>query len=182
IFTTLVVGSGWPVSAKVTGGSSSAPKHTLDGAGNTYVAGIFSGSATFKSSLLPQGGSGTNPFVGKLARGADWLWATNIAASPNGWAKINAIAVDAGHSAYVAGQFSGTNTFGATVLTADNETNLFVAKVSSSGAWLWARPVGGSGIDAANAVAIGTNGNVYVAGQFSRRAGLDVSILNVAGR
>ncbi len=180
-FTTLVVGFGWPVSTKVTGGSSSSPRHALDSAGNTYVAGLFSGSASFKSTLVTEGGSSTNAFVGKLARGADWLWATNIAANAGGWTKINAIAADASQNVYVAGQFSGTSTFGTNALTANAETNLFVAKLNSSGSWLWARAVGGVGVDAANAIAVGASSNVYVAGQFSGTANFTVANLNSAG-
>jgi hypothetical protein len=180
-FTTLVVGFGWPVSTKVTGGSSSSPRHALDSAGNTYVAGLFSGSASFKSTLVAEGGSGTNAFVGKLARGADWIWATNVAAAAGSWTKINAIVADASQNVYVAGQFSGTSTFGSSVLAATAETNFFVAKLSNTGAWLWARAVGGAGVDGANALAVGPSGNVYVAGQFSGTANFTVASLNSAG-
>jgi hypothetical protein len=62
----------------VTDGDATAPKHILDAEGNAYVAGLFTGAATFNKTLNPMGGGGTNAFIGKLARGADWMWATNI--------------------------------------------------------------------------------------------------------
>ena len=180
-FTTLVVGFGWPVAAKITGGGSSSAKHAVDTLGNTYVAGLFSGSGSFQSTLVPAGGSATNAFVAMLRRGGDWGWATNVGATTGSWTRINAIAVDASQNVYVAGQFSGTNTFGSINLVASAETNLFVAKVNSTGAWLWARSAGGAGVDAANALTIGTNGHVYLAGQFSGSANFTNTTLNSAG-
>jgi hypothetical protein len=180
-FTTLVLGSGWPVSTKLTGGEASTPLHVLDGLGNTFVAGIFSGSASFKSPITPQGGATANAFVGKMSRTADWLWAANIPASSNGFTVIKAIATDAARNIYVAGQFSGTNTFGSTELVASNDTNLFVAKLDSFGTnWLWARAVGGVGIDSANALTVaGTN--VFVAGNYTGSATFGATTLTNAG-
>lgn len=180
-FTTLVLGSGWPVSTKLTGGEASTPLHVLDGLGNTYVAGIFSGSAAFKSPITPQGGAIENAFVGKMSRTADWLWAANIPASTNGFTAIKAIGTDADRNVYVAGQFSGTNTFGGTELVSNNDTNLFVAKLDSFGTnWLWARAVGGPGMDSVNALTIaGTN--VFVAGNYTGSATFDPTTLTNAG-
>jgi hypothetical protein len=165
-FTTLVLGSGWPVSTKLTGGEASSPVHVLDGLGNTYVAGVFSGSATFRSPLSPAGGANANAFVGKMSRSADWLWAVNIPASVGGFTLIKAMATDTDRNVYVAGQFSGTNTFGSRQLVSLNDTNLFVAKLDGNGTnWLWAKAAGGAGPDSANALAVvGTN--VLVAGNF----------------
>jgi hypothetical protein len=180
-FTTLVLGSGWPVSTKLTVGEASAPLHVLDGLGNTYVAGVFSGTAVFKSEITPQGGATANAFVGKMSRTADWLWAANIPASANGFTAIKAIGTDADRNVYVAGQFSGTNTFGGTELISNNDTNLFVAKLGSFGTnWLWAKSVGGAGPDSANALSMVGN-QVFVAGSFSGTANFTVSNLVSAG-
>ena len=180
-FTTLVLGSGWPVSTKLTGGEASSPVHVLDGMGNSYVAGIFSGTAKFKTTLVPSGGALTNAFVGKMSRGSDWLSDVNIPASANGFTHIKAIGVDPGGNVYVAGQFSGTNTFGATQLVSDSDTNLFVAKLDATGTnWLWAKSAGGVGPDSVDALrVVGTN--VFVAGSFSGTADFAVSSLVSAG-
>ncbi|HEX5218398.1 MAG TPA: LamG-like jellyroll fold domain-containing protein [Verrucomicrobiae bacterium] len=180
-FTTLVLGSGWPVSTKLTGGEASVPLHVLDGLGNTFVAGTFSGSASFKSPMTPSGGATANAFIGKMSRKADWLWAVNIPASSNGFTLVKAMGVDSGGNVYVAGQFSGTNSFGTTQLVSSNDTNLFVAKLDSFGTnWLWARSVGGVGTDTANALAvIGTN--IFVAGNYSGTATFGSSTLTNAG-
>lgn len=181
VFDTLVLGSGWPVSTKLTGGEASSPLHVLDGLGNTFVAGIFSGSASFKSPMTPTGGATANAFVGKMSRTADWLWSINIPASANGFTSIKAIALDAERNIYVAGQFSGTNSFGGNNLVSNDDTNLFVAKLDASGTnWLWAKAVGGAGLDSANALAV-TGTNIFVTGSFSGTANFTVSNLVSAG-
>src|SRR5207247_8848241 len=102
-------------------------------------------------------------------------------ASANGWTRIEAVAIDVAQNVYVAGQITGTNTFGATELRAPGETNLFIAKLNSSGtAWLWARAVGGAGVDSANALAVGTNNNAYIAGQYTGAATFGTTTLNSA--
>ncbi len=168
-FTTLVLGCGWPISTKVTAGQAWAPKHVVAPDGGTYVAGLFTGSATFSSTLTAGGGSATNAFIGKLARGADWLWATNVQLSAGGSIHINALALDHATNICIAGQFSGTATFGTNVLTAVGGTDLFVAKLGPYGTnWFWATSVGDTGADSANALALGPSGNIYIAGQFTR--------------
>jgi len=52
-----------------------------------------------------------------------------------------AIAADAAGNLYVAGSFGGTVTFGSTTLTAPQATDMFLAKLSPAGVWLWAKDI-----------------------------------------
>jgi len=70
-------------------------------------------------------------------------WATS-AGGKQGWVEGHDVAVDRAGNAYVAGVFAGTVSFGATTLTAKGVEDLFVAKVSPAGAFLWAVRAGGS--------------------------------------
>ena len=167
-FTTLLLGCGWPIASKVNNGSAHAPKHAVDEEGNAYVSGLFSGEATFKSTLRAEPGeAATNAFVGKLARGADWLWSVKVPVGAGGSIVIHDIAVDAARHVHVAGQFSGTATFGTNMITAESNGDLFVAKLDSEGRdWLWARAAGAAQPDQARALEVTPSGTVYVAGQF----------------
>lgn len=182
-FTTLVLGCGWPISTKLTGGQSGSPRHVTDAEGNVYVAGVFSGSATFMSTLLPAGGSGTNAFIGKVARGADWVWAAQIGSDAAGSARVRGLAVNGSGETYVVGQFTGRATFGSLTLTnTGSPSDVFVAKLAASGAdWLWAKRFGSPNLDAATAVALGTNGNVYVVGEFTGSIDFGRGLHNGAG-
>jgi hypothetical protein len=165
MFNTLVLGYGWPIATKVTGGQAFQPKHVLDVEGNAYVSGLFTGSATFTGTLMPSGGSETNAFLGKLARGSDWLFATNIPSS--GSVIIRALAPDGGKGVVVVGEFSGNATFGGTTLTASGGTDAFIARYGDTNGWSWAKKVGSTSTDVAMTVALDSSGNIFVGGRFS---------------
>jgi hypothetical protein len=177
-FTTLVLGVGWPTSTKVTGGFASSPRHAVDSNGDAYVAGLFSGSATFKTTLVSSNNV-PNAFVGKLARRSDWLWENRVIPGSNGTISINAIAVDDARNVYVAGQFSGSATFGTNVLNAEVNGDIFVAKLSNQGdRWLWARSAGATNSDSANALGVTPGGAVFVAGHFRGTMSLGANSLS----
>jgi hypothetical protein len=74
--------------------------------------------------------------------------------------------VDAAGNTYVAGIFGGTATFGSITLTGTGGLDVFVAKRSPAGVWLWATGAGGIGTDYGFGVAIDGSGSVVVSGHF----------------
>ena len=76
-----------------------------------------------------------------------WLWAINAGGSNNDY--CYSIGVDASGNIYVTGYFQGTATFGSNTLTSNGSSDIFIAKLDSSGNWLWARNAGGSSRDIA---------------------------------
>jgi hypothetical protein len=177
-FTTLVLGVGWPTTPKLTSGFSSSPKHIVDAAGNAYLAGNFTGSATLKSTMVSQHGT-PDAFIGKLGRGADWLWNNPLVTT--GGLTVHAIALDAARNVHVAGEFSGVATFGTIELTATGAADLFVAKLDADGAWLWANKVGAVADDSANALAVNPAGEIFVAGHFGGNASFGTHALIASG-
>lgn len=68
---------------------------------------------------------------------------------------------------YITGQFTGTRNFGGYTLSATGSSDVFVAKISSTGSVLWAAK-GGSSFSQAQAGGVAVSGgNVYVIGSFS---------------
>jgi hypothetical protein len=92
------------------------------------------------------------------------------AATRNDYAQASA--VDAGGNVYVAGTFTGSISFGSTTLTTaaaspgTTNTDIYVAKLSATGTWLWALRAGGTGPDYASSVALDSSGNAYLTGAF----------------
>jgi hypothetical protein len=83
-----------------------------DGAGGALVAGDFDGNASFGStSLIVQGGSGSNAFVMHVTASGAIDWAVGSSAHPR------AIAHDGEGGTLVTGYFSGNASFGSTTLT-----------------------------------------------------------------
>ncbi len=99
----------------------------MDSAGNAWVTGGFSGTATFGSHTLTSSGFGygtyENIFVAKLDPSGDWLWAINGITSNGG----KGIAVDGAGNACVTGYFGGTATIGNDSLTASGTSDIFIA-------------------------------------------------------
>jgi len=144
----------------------------LDASGNSYVAGCFSGtSITIGTTSLNNADStaGTKDiFLAKYDVNGNVVWAKSAGGSSND--NANSVAVNASGDAFVSGYFSSPEiTFGTSTLI-NNDTNnyndLFLAKYDVNGNVLWAKSVGGSSDDEANATAVDVSGNAYVTGGF----------------
>ena len=72
-----------------------------------------------------------------------WEWAQKVGGS-SADDHSNAIAIDANGDVYVTGSFELTATFGSTTLSSAGDFDIFVAKMNSTGHWLWAIQAGGN--------------------------------------
>ncbi len=134
----------WVSSAGSTG-SDMAWDMVLDSQGNSYVTGSFSDTATFGSTTLTSAG-GIDGFVAKMDNLGNWLWASQISGSYEDWGA--GVDVDVNGNVYVTGPFinnldsvSPSVQIGSYSLNAHSQSNydMFVAKLDSSGNWLWAK-------------------------------------------
>lgn len=91
------------------------------------------------------------------------------------------IAVDRGGSAYVVGSFKRTVSFGSTVLASSGDYDLFIAKLSPSGSWVWARRGGGTEADIAGGVVVDSLDRPIVVGTFSQGARFDTAEIGAFG-
>ncbi len=142
----------------------------VDAAGNAYITGRAYTSDAFPLKAGPDLtiNGANDAFVLKLnPLGTALLYAGFIGGS--GTDIGHGIAVDQEGNAYVAGNtWSSEETFPATVgpdLTHNGENDAFVAKVNPSGtALVFAGYVGGATWDRAEAIALDSDGNVYLTG------------------
>lgn len=79
------------------------------------------------------------PFSARAELPPSVIWANRAGGPLPDSAK--AIAADSAGNLYVAGVFSGTVAFGSTTLTAPAGSDLFLAKLSTNGVWLWAKDI-----------------------------------------
>jgi hypothetical protein len=110
--------------------------------------------------------AGFSALAGKAAV-PDFLWLNT--AGGEGEDLGYSIAVDPAGSSYVAGGFASTNLkFGSIVLTNAKPPSFdaFLVRYDPDGALLWAKKMGGTNDDRAMAVAIDSQDNCYVAGNF----------------
>jgi len=126
--------------------------------------------------------SGSDIFVAKYAPSGAYVWAKTIGGFGNDSA--NAVATDGNGNVFLAGAFDVSVTgvdFGGGALSSAGSTDVFVAKYSPTGAHLWSKRFGGSGLDGATAMAVDRSGNVIVAGYFNGTVDFGGGALTSAG-
>jgi len=102
------------------------------------------------------------------AQAHQWIWAR--AGLNTGKAVTNSVAYDKDGNSLAIGSYTGTVTFGTSTFTSLGTSNIYLVKYSSSGTLLWARNIQDSGIVNSSAIIADANGNIYIAGSFTRSA------------
>ena len=146
--------------------------------GSSVVTGTFRGTVTFGSTTLTSAG-GMDLFVAKVDPSGSYVWATRAggSAADNG----HAISALPDGSSIVTGAFEGTITFGSTTLTSAGGADMFVAKVDSSGSFVWATKAGGSSVAIGRAISALPDGSSIVTGAFMGTATFGSITLTSAG-
>jgi len=138
----------------------------IDGSGNAVVTGAFMGTVDFGAgAVVAVSPSQFDTFVAKytMATGA-CQWAKQFLNGSNDMGY--GVAVDASGNIVLVGTFAYKIDFGGGILTSAGADDLFVAKLTSTGGYLWAFRRGGTDTDAPQGVALDASGNVFVTGYF----------------
>jgi hypothetical protein len=117
--------------------------------------------------------------VAKVSSSGGFVWANR--AGGNSGDYVSHLALDISGNSYIAGRFEGTANFGDTTLTSAGYGEVYVAKVSSSGGFVWAIRAGGSSGDYVSGLALDSNGNAYIAGIFGGTVDFGGTTLTSAG-
>jgi WD40 repeat protein len=142
---------------------------TVDPGGHVLVAGTFTGALRVGGRSLSSG-SGTSPFVVKLAPSGAVLWAQTFEST--GLSEVEGLSVDPAGNVVLTGGYSNTLRIGSVVYPNTMSDAFYVAKLEgSTGAPLWSKSFRNSswlrGVD----VAADTAGNVFLTGSFFGMAG-----------
>jgi hypothetical protein len=135
-----------------------------DHAGNAFVTGTFYNSVTIDQVSLNTLGTNRDGLVIKFDPSGNLTWAKQI----GGQGTVNGVAIrtDLGGNAYVAGLFDGQATFDQITLTSDGDADMFLAKMSPGGDFVWAKKGGGTKSDIALGVEVDSRSDIFVAGHF----------------
>lgn len=115
----------------------------LDSSDNIIVCGTYGRTSSNRDAL-----------VAKYDSDGNLIWVRTMLGTGDS-DNFNAVAVDPSDNIIVAGI---TNTSGGT------GTNCFLVKFSTNGDLTWQRALGGSGTDSADAIAVGSDGSIYIGG------------------
>ena len=139
----------------------------VDQAGNAYIAGsTYSPDYPTVNALQPKISVAPDAFLSKLnAQGSELMYSTYLGGK--GIDEAYAVAVDQQGNAYLAGltnspDFPSVDAVQKSVV----DPAAFVTSFSSDGSSLrYSTALGGKGLDAANSIAVNTDGSVYIAGE-----------------
>ncbi|MCA9011534.1 MAG: hypothetical protein KDB01_17400 [Planctomycetaceae bacterium] len=151
------------VSGSVTNSLStdSGVQITLDGSGNVYIVGTFTGSADFGSAapLSASAAGDRDAFVAKLnASDGVFQWAKSWGTTGPDLAE--GVGVDSAGNVYTSGLHAGAPNY--YTLTYDSD----IIKFNSSGIKVWSRSIATRSGTPSGGLAVDSSGNTFVAGSF----------------
>ncbi|NUQ75039.1 MAG: hypothetical protein HUU21_15925 [Polyangiaceae bacterium] len=135
-----------------------------DADGNVLIACSSSAKIDFGGGFLYGAGS-SDVFIAKLSNDGDHLW-SNVFGDA-GYDRVSSIGVSSQNTIVIAGDFSGTITFGAETLTNnDNFTDIFTAGLTSNGSIAWAKNYSCTASLGAVRMALRTDDTIILGGVF----------------
>ena len=135
-----------------------------DPQGNILTVGAFQKTINFGGGAIIAEDGGFNGFVAKLSPTGDQIWAKSYGDTTE--QKALGVTSDKDGNVYVVGYHQGSIDFGGGALTADGTNkNAYIAKLSPTGAYIWAKSFATTD-SAAVDVAVDASNNVYVLGNY----------------
>ncbi len=154
---------------------------TLSNSGAPYVAGYFTGTVDFdpgaSTSDLTSAGS-NDIFVLSLDSAGTFNWVKQLGGTDLDIS--SSVALDTNGNIYITGRFQGTSDFdpgaGTANLTAVAGGDMFISKLDNTGAFVWAKLIGGSNYQYGFAIAVDASENVYATGVFEGTTDFDPGV------
>jgi hypothetical protein len=138
----------------------------VDAKGNVYIAGSIHGTAQIDTAHVTCLGN-SDMFIARFSSDGDADWVCTVGAGAS-VVKVGALRHDAQSNIYLCGYFTGGAQFDPkTVFTSMLGFNdLFVAKYSDNGNFVWARQGSGHGAKTAESITLDKNDNIFITGNF----------------
>ena len=149
----------------------------VDDLGNSYSIGSFTSQTDFDPgsgvyNLTPVGAE--DIFIQKLNNSGQFVWAIQIggvgltsSADDDNAAEI---CLDHNNDLLITGQYGGAGDFDPSsnnfILTSNGYADCFVAKYTNNGSLIWAKSIGGGNNDSGRSIAVLSNNDVIISGQF----------------
>ena len=144
----------------------------VSGQGETFIIGDFASDVVFGSVKVTTPSNTLRGFVAKYTNKGKLLWFRDFGAQT---IRVygESLGLDLRNDVYITGSFTKSMVLGTTKLTATGDNGVFVAKLDSLGAWLWAkRGTGTKGIYSRDLTTDGRGGTL-ISGGFNGVVTLD---------
>lgn len=152
----------------------------IDFNNDLILTGQFSGTTNLGGQNIT-GAGGTDAYVAKY-RGTDGLhlFSLRYGSTSNDYGA--GVAVDGEGKIFVTGTYQGTVSFGGpTPFTSAGGQDIFLVRLSISGAHEWSKSFGSANLDVPGGIAVDSSGNVTIVGTFAGTLNLGGSNLSAAG-
>ena len=146
-------------------GSQEINTMTVDSNNDVWVATTFEVSMTFGSIVANAGINEIPMGIAKISQSGTWQSA--YATTGSGQPFATDFTMDNQNNLLISGAFTGSINLG-TQLTSAGQNDAFIASMSSSGSWNWAKSVGGASYDSGSGVEYDSNTGYAILGLFSQ--------------
>jgi hypothetical protein len=150
----------------------------VDGSGNSYITGYFSGTVSFGGTNLVSKGS-YDAFLASYDTMGKHRWSKGFGGTSSDYGY--SLAVDTSANVYLAGYFYTSIDFGGGTITSKGSGDIYIASFTSGGAHRWSKGFGGTSSDYGYGVAADPSGNAYLTGYFYNTVNFGGSTLTSKG-
>ena len=154
--------TGFIVTFGGSGNVTDAAGVAIDSSDNIYITGTSEGTNIFGKNVTS--GTTRDIFVAKLNSSGVVQWV--YAAGGTGRDRGRKIALDSSGNIYVTGYYWSTVDFGGGNVTSNGNWDAFLLKLNSSGTFQWVKSYGSNYNDLGRDVAIDSNDNIYMLGNY----------------
>ena len=153
---------------------------TIDDNSDIYITGYFSGAAVdfdpgAGTANLASASGSNDIYIAKYDNSGNYLWAKAIGSLADD--RGNEIIINNAGNILLAGNFNNMVDFdpgpGTAFLTSVWSQDIFFASYDASGNYLWAKGIGGLGIEDVRDIAVDKNDNIFLTGNFAGTADFD---------
>ncbi len=147
------------------------PKKIYYHNGNIYIAGIKNGNVDMDPGASVYNLSGSTAFIVKLDTLGNFIWAKPFGPVTN----INDLKVDSNENVFITGSFSSSFSFNSVNQVSNGNEDVYFLKFNNQGQEQWCKTFGSNSInsEAGNSIAIDSNADILVAGNFSGTVDFD---------
>jgi hypothetical protein len=136
-----------------------------DTASNYIFGGTFTGTKFIENNISITSAGNTDCFIAKYDSLNNYAWVRRFGGTSAD--ALNQVLVHTDGTIYITGVFSGSISFGTASLSSTGSQDMFVAKYSKDGVYLWSARVGGTGFDENPTIALDTSGNLLFSCTFA---------------
>ncbi|MEO6683570.1 MAG: SBBP repeat-containing protein [Ginsengibacter sp.] len=150
----------------------------VDGGGNVYATGYFSGLISITQNLINfnvTSNGGTDAYVIKFGSSGNIIWLKKLGGP--GADVGNSLTIDRANNIYITGSFTGVSDFDPGVavysLTSLGNTDIYISKLDANGDFVAARSFGGTGNESGNGIHSDVFNRIFLTGSFEDEVNFD---------